>query len=170
MNKRNYLGIDESNNGRFPRIYAAVFSTNPSDIKNSVRIDKVRGRRSNRLTIALKGRDYRYSVINRTDQDLFGKNISLMAMAELIKSFANLETIIIDGTLSKNNMELLKSYLYTCNIPDIRSEPKADISYPIVNAADNVANLIYRHYSKLRGKVVSRRYLNKFVTPGIKDY
>ena len=54
-----YVGIDESNHGRFPEIYVSVLSTNEKEMLPKINIPKVRSKRSlNKIIKRLD--DYNY--------------------------------------------------------------------------------------------------------------
>ena len=47
--------------------------------------------------------------------------------------------------------------------------PAADITYPIVNLADFIANRLYRHYNKMKN-TDNTRYIDYLITPRIQEY
>jgi glutaredoxin-related protein len=171
MKKRGYLGIDESNHGRYPEIFVAVFSTNPADIKKRWNLEKKRNKGN--IFSLLNGREFKHIRVTKDYGNFLDVNdISLIVFSEFIKFFKdNLELVIIDGEMKKgSNIEKLERILYPNPIPKIKVIPKADTKYEIVNVADRIANLLYRHYYHFKNVRDSRKYFEYLITPKIEDY
>ena len=145
---RHFLGIDESNHGRDPEIYVGVFSNNIDDIiKHEELIGKKRAT-AKTSSSALFENIFAYIMFRKEERESIGDyNMKAIAFFELIKFFSGLDRIIIDGELRKTDYQKLQSLMGTH--PGITAESKADQHYKIVNTADHIANILYRHYSNL---------------------
>ena len=137
--------MDESNHGKFPEIFVAVYSRNPHDLKEQKLIPKKRKKED--IENIVEWRDFKYLVISEPEGKLLGaKNTSLVAFSELIKAFSPLEKIIIDGEIRKPEMRELKKILYPTPYPTIHAVAKGDTKFKLVNMADQIANILHRHY------------------------
>jgi hypothetical protein len=167
VKKRGYLGIDESNHGKFPEIYAAVFSRRLKDVEKKMHIAKKR--RNRNIFSFLEGREFRYILVPGEYKEILGSNDNVMAVVicEFVRCFGDLEMILVGGRVSKNVCEKIEMILER-ECPFIVGEPKADVHYPLVNLADGVANFLFRQYSLSRR--VGERYLDYLVTPKLEDY
>ena len=142
-----YLGIDESNHGRDPEIFVAVFSIREIDIiKSDNKISKIRNGKKGIQEI-LKERIFHYSQISKNDvKNLTNNQIKEIVFYHLIKSFSNeynLNKVIIDGELGSTSQRTISDKLGL----EILVEPKADQYFHIVNLADQVANNLYRNHA-----------------------
>ncbi|MBN2052055.1 hypothetical protein JW756_00970 [Candidatus Woesearchaeota archaeon] len=168
---RGYLGIDESNNGRYPEIFVGVYSENPEDIVTTTKgLSKKRKSPKRIINSILQEREFKYIVIDESYSQLFHtKNISVLAAAELIRAFNNLERIIIDGEIRRTELRNLEGLAQKPVI--ILPEPKADVKYPIVNAADNLAHILYKYHSECKRKNNDGKdYEEHLITPNIYEY
>lgn len=154
MNKKLVMGVDESNHGRFPEIFVAVFSRLEKDILEKKFIKK-RGN-SNPLK-SLGNRSYSFLQASKADYDripnkeFIGTIITSLFHEKKPNSFSNLE-LYIDGSRSPSQIIYTRDLLSeTCEIPkdliSINHGPKYDQKYFIVNLADSIANHIFRHFS-----------------------
>jgi hypothetical protein len=152
---KKYLGIDESNHGRFPEIFVGLYSENPSDIYSNCKLAKVRHNHS--LDNILKTRDFRFLTIDSRKISSYSKkenlflpdsSIKAIALSHLIRYYNRVEEIYVDGKLPSNTIEYLESIIYPQKLPRIISEDKGDNKYPIINYADMVAHYIYKSYKK----------------------
>jgi len=168
---KGYLGIDESNNGRYPEIFVGVYSENPEDmVVNSEGLSKKRKSPKKLINSILQEREFKYLVIDETYAGLFHiKDIGVLAAAELIRAFENLETVIIDGEIRRAELKKLEELVKKPVI--ILPEPKGDVKYPIVNAADNLAHILYKYHSECKRKNNDGRdYEDRLITPTIEEY
>ncbi len=169
MEKRGYLGIDESNHGRSPEFFAGVFSYDQKDIVPGS-FSKKRG--NVKLEHACEGVDFRAVIITERFRDIIGQhNVWAVVLSELARSYNDLEEIIVDGILSQEVIDTYREIMYPRQIPKIKSVPKADITYGIVNKADHLANLCYRNYFRIKsGSKSSKLYESHLIKPNERGY
>ncbi len=165
-----FIGIDESNHGRFPEIYVAVLSKNSQDIIEDVKSKK----RRNHDTIEniLDGRDYRYLLVNEEDVDKLGSHaIKPIVISSLIYAFSidliNTK-VIIDGEgnhcLSKDTAHILSKRTDQLILPGrFTFASNADKLYPIVNKADEIAHVLFSYFRKFKLDKRLTKYENKMV-------
>lgn len=119
-----------------------------------------------------QGEDFRHVIIPAWWRETFGPhNMRIVALAELIKSamaFGALERVLVDGHLSAEELTELRRALQPSQLPSVRHGPNFDTTYPLVNRADRLANLLYRYYSC--PGVEATDYVSRLVTPKIEDY
>lgn len=175
MTGKAYLGIDESNHGRFPEIYVGVYSQFPQDINEST--ETLPKRRSNGNVFSeLTGRQFKHLLIPEDYKKIYGPhNIRLIAYSELINAFSGdefgeLEKVIIDGPLREEDLRKLRLLLsLTPNItPHITSDAQNDTKFEVVNLADRIANLLHRYYAS--SKSDSNLYVPYLITPDLRKY
>ncbi|MAG47410.1 hypothetical protein CL617_02295 [archaeon] len=165
------LSIDESNHGRYPEIFVAVYSPYSSDIiKREGGFEKYIGNFD--ISKKLGRREFKHILISEESADIMGgnRNASLVVFAEFIKYFKHVNTVIIDGELKTQDVESLRGILYPKNLPKIIIEPKADENYSLVNMADIIANKLHRYYGKKNKRSNKKRYLDNLITPRLEDY
>ncbi|MBS3122092.1 hypothetical protein J4434_04370 [Candidatus Woesearchaeota archaeon] len=171
-----YLGIDESNHGRFPEIYVGVYSQFPQDIKESTEILPKR-RNNGNVFSELGGRQFKHLLIPEDYKIIYGPhNIRLIAYSELIAGFSGenvgdlerviLERVIIDGPLREEDLRKLRQFV--SSTPHINSDAQNDTKFEIVNLADRVANLLHRYYTS--SKSDSSLYVPYLITPDLRKY
>jgi len=166
-----FLGIDESNHCKSPEIYVAVFFTKKKDIEDKLHIEK--SRKNKNICDILCGRDFRYIIIPREHKEILGSgtNIMTVVFTEFIKYFKDLDSVFIDGNVPFGVLINVENFLYPRSCPKLIGIPKADSKYPIVNIADRVANLLFRHHTQegSKNKIVGQ-YLEHLITPRLEDY
>ena len=152
-----YLGIDESNHGRYPEIFVGVYSTITKDKRKS-EFSKIRRKiRSIKKEISDNGlkRDYRFvSIPEEYSEYLTRDQLALVAMSELIVFHdipsnvcgSTLDTVLIDGNRACSEVDKIKEIIYP-HKPKINCVPKGDKLYRVVNLADLTANALFREYS-----------------------
>lgn len=167
-----YLGIDESNHGRFPEIFVGVFSRNPADLERTYQLPKRRkGDIKRNAFSALDGRDFRYVLIPREYKIHLGPhNLKIVAIAELIRSFVNLERVVIDGEFYEPWLKRLERVLKPKKFPETTGMAKADTCIPLVNLADGVANVLHKMYGRHKEQDVTEEYGDHIITPKLEDY
>jgi hypothetical protein len=153
-----FTGIDESNHGRFPEVYAMVFSQIPQDIlPYEQEIPKLRKKfkqKSQFKIFTSNSRDYSFLLVNQTDYQTIPKKFwTGTILASLLgenwgNSQKSLE-VYIDGEINSSQKLNSKSIIEEiCNLEKnqitINSGPNFDRIYPIVNLADQLAYQIYR--------------------------
>ncbi len=173
MGERGFLGMDESNHGRFPEIFVAVYSRDPSMV-NRRTLAKWDGKRAQ--SPLLRRGEYSHIIV----PDYYGRilqsdmNIRLMVVAEFIRHFndvyGDLELVVIDGTPLEGEHQRLKELARPYSLPRIVHEPKADVTFPIVNEADRIAHVLFRYYRDTPHHELSKKYLKTLITPRVEDY
>ncbi len=154
MEERLYIGIDESNHGRYPEVFVAVFSNLNQDIIKPGHLSK---KRPGIPFNFLNGRDYSFLLVNKHDlgrlpkKELTGVVLSSLFSGKSFGDFSHLD-IFIDGSIDisrKIYSQEVISEVY--EIPkkniSIESGSKFDQTYPIVNFADSIAHYIFRNLS-----------------------
>jgi len=163
-----FLGIDESNHGKYPESIVAVYSHFPSDITRTVGLSKRRGKKP--IESFIEKRDFHYFEITEAYKQRIGdyRNARIIALSELIKSFNVLEKVYIDGDLDSAVIEELERILYPASKPKIIPVPQGDTTIPLLNIADALANILYRHSVSRNNTVL---YPDKRITePSLQDY
>lgn len=141
-----YVGIDETNHGRYPEIFVAAYSNNQKDVLTASNPVYAKKRHSHKgLPAKLTHRGYSFVIITRdlleaySEEEIFGAVIS--SLIAPIREPNPLE-IHIDGDISPKKEEQMFRYL------DERSRmkgrkiiwgPKLDMRTPLVNLADETA-------------------------------
>lgn len=150
-----YLGIDESNHGRFPEFFVGVYSHIPQDViehsenKLSKHRDKSRTIDSVLRDHAKQERDFRYIVLPEECAEEYGKHqITLFIMSELVNYHDGLEDVIIDGSRKKrDDIMTIKSMVDNPSHLSIRYRAKGDRLFQVVNMADEIAHKLFRNYA-----------------------
>jgi hypothetical protein len=171
VESRGYLGIDESNHGRFPEIFVAVYSEARSDI---FRTEGLHRSRNGTLKVheVLKGRPFKHILIPQEYKHILGENytkkIKTIVLAEFISHFPNLGKVLVDGEISESIISNLEKILGNdmCNI---MCEAHADSRYELVNKADIVAHLLHQHYNHKECPNYEK-YVEHLLTPRIEHY
>ncbi len=144
-----YVGVDESNHGRIPEIYTAVFSTFDSDITPCKGLQKERKSHS-RLWSMLTKRDYSFLLVGKPDRETLGKDLLAAVVASLISGHVpqdHYARIFIDA-LEKSRiprMRNLISQLSEIDRKQLSIEVGNDDQLPIINNADELAHYLFRH-------------------------
>ena len=166
-----FLGIDESNHGKFPEIFVGMYSPNISLLKRGC-YEKQR-RIANRKFLDIP---YKHLIFSQTNADVIGKvNIPVIAIAELAKyvdSVMPLNTIYVDGELKSDQLATIERLVYAFNKKaKLKPETHLDTSMRLVNEADNRANFLHRYYAKYSDKGGRKiDYVHKLITPRLEDY
>jgi len=166
-----FLGIDESNHGRFPEIFVGTFSPYKKYVKEGC-FDKQRDV-ANRNFLDIP---YRHLIFSLTDSQIIGRvNIPIVAVCELAKyahSLKSLHTIFLDGELSSKQRSAIEKIIFDIHKKTtLRVEPQLDTSLCLVNEADNRANALHRYYAKYGKKGSSKKdYLSTLITPRLEEY
>ncbi len=168
--KEIYMGVDESNHGRYPEIFVAAFSSLKKDI-NPLKFKKIRN-----PSLGFFGnfsqRDYAFLFMEENDfnriskEEVLGIIISSLLYDKNVLHESKLK-ILIDGAITPTQKqtarELIPKYvnLNKENI-SIDSGPGFDQKYKIVNLADAMANYLFRNSSSEKSsKNKHRRFLLK---------
>ena len=162
-----YLGIDESNHGREPEIFVAVHSSHKLDIEFHHSLGK--HRKHSRINSVIGGIDFRSIVVlSQYKRNFSDSDMKIIVFSEFIKSFGQLEKVVIDGEVDDEILAGVEKAIYPIVVPQLISEPKADVSYPIVNIADQIANHLFRNYVKNRS--VGKKFEKHMLLPRLNDY
>jgi len=164
-----YIGIDESNHGRFPEIFVAVYSHFPSDalINFYARI------KPPSLFARLTKRDWRYLIVSETDYKNLGPHeIKVYAATSLVTALnpkENFLEIFIDGELRrKEREEIQETTAKTLNLTFpcvtvhqlVKNKGKKKKTNHITLLADSLANYLYRQKTLeelVSGKISKRK-------------
>ena len=147
-----YLGIDESNNGRTPEFVVGVASTFEEDVFGNS-IDKRRGNRN--IPSLLVARDFLYTIIEKKHKEDYNvSRLKIISYSQLIMGFleeiGELELVIIDGEVNKKTLTGVRNILFENGLDSrvnrIVGIPKGDITYCVVNIADQIANYLLRQH------------------------
>lgn len=152
------IGIDESNMGRWPRVYVAVGSRFKNDIKPTNLEDKLR-KEKRTVRQLLNGRPFWHMLVYPGHLASAGCEESLKYV--ILRTFVdaymndnrsprNVETVIMDGTLAASVEDFFHKDYHDINLI---VKPQADLTYPVVYLADAAANVLMDvHVNKDRGK------------------
>jgi hypothetical protein len=161
-----YVGLDESNHGRYPEIIVAISSLIPEDA--SISKMQVRNRMSEEEIIKFLSNEQRnYVYIAARERELDTSNPIVEAAPYLVdklvreaqKKNNNIDSIVIklDGELRREDITQLSENLFDLRAirkissADIHAYPKSKVvmyDYPtILIAADTLANLLFRKHS-----------------------
>ena len=175
-----YLGIDESNHGRFPEIHVGVFSNHRPDwrkgeyCKSRKKSMPINGAlRENNLE-----RDYRHVLTPKDHTKIFSKDqLALISITELVWFFSEesfmldddgIEKVLIDGDKDPRGRDKLKEMIYPLT-PKIEFVPGGDRKYRIINLADMAAYQLFRNYTSSNPDVEDR-FKDSLLTPRLEDY
>lgn len=160
-NKIGFLGIDESNHGRSPEVFVAVYSTIPNDIENSF-FPKQREKKQDLDTI-LENREYIHILLNRDEINLPYEQRKIFIFSSLIKHYENMiNTVIIDGDLRERGLAEIENSL-TSKV-NIVAKANADRTFNIVNIADAVAYNLYKFYDNTQNNFIRNKYEKTLLT------
>ena len=171
---KTYLGVDESNHGRFPEIYVGVFSGKKMDTHLSEKASIPKLRKTKRdISSYLGQRPYKHIVIPEEFKAEFETHgIQIIVLSEFIQYFEKLSKIIMDGNLDEKVIEYIKKINHPNKIPFIQGVPDGDKKVRLVNIADSVAYQLFRHYTSKFEKDEKTKgiYLKHLLTPKLEDY
>ena|SRR3989338_7353298 len=150
-----YVGIDESNHGRYPEIYVAAYSNFESDTENMLKPEypKIRvTRKDKNFSAKLGKRDYNFLIL---DQHYKRFICSYKFMGIVVASLLDEEIfelplrLFIDGRLSKEKEEGIRGIVgEQFGIRDegieIKSGKDLDRRLFLVNLADEAAYWLYK--------------------------
>jgi hypothetical protein len=147
-----YLGIDESNHGKYPEI---------------VHMGDMPKKRHFTFETALKanfpkllGRKSFMQAILREEQAATNgyKAAQAHAIAALINHFGYLDRIIIDGAIPKGTIDAVLKEIPESIHAALTCEAYADTKYPLVNKADEIANILFHQYLVLGRQAYESRH------------
>ncbi len=149
-----FVGVDESNHGRYPEIYVAVFSTIHTDavIYPSVRFHKNR-RYHTTIKDELEKRDYSFLVFNKEDKDFarddrfLGVVVASLIIGQQPIVQSSAVKFYIDGKISARKYNPIEEIIRRATgigIIEINCGKDYDRRVQIVNLADETAHLLYK--------------------------
>jgi hypothetical protein len=142
------LGIDESNMGRWPRVYVGVLSNRPQDLEVSS-LEKIRNWEP--ISAVAMNRPYRHLLVTQYDLQTVGEEaIKFIVVDRFYNAFKSynggIGRIILDGTIGMTTLSLLEKRIMVDGIPLIQAIPEADVKYGVVNCADGIAHKLRNAY------------------------
>jgi hypothetical protein len=177
MEKHRYLGIDESNHGRFPEIIVGVCSPNPAEV--SFYEQALSKKRKTKSAFTYAKRDEFRHVLLPEDSLRFGsiRGLRLVAIAELIKYFSPVERAVFDGQVAEEDLNALEITLGQ-KMPLVMTMTKGDEHIPLVHRADAIASSLFRYYGRTKCRKIAQikrqsraqKYLGTLITPRLEDY
>ncbi|HJX05582.1 MAG TPA: hypothetical protein VJ461_02650, partial [Candidatus Nanoarchaeia archaeon] len=179
---KGFLGIDESNHGRFPEIFVGVYSLYECDTKpvysldesmeviNKKKLPKIKkkneGGKKEEIADILEKRKFKHILLLQEHKDRFGfEGVRAIAYAEIIKGFGNLELVLIDREIGDYLREDIAKILYPQRLPQITAESNADHRYLIVNKADQIARKLFRYYQPFKNERDYAKYSEHLISP-----
>lgn len=148
-----YIGIDESNHGRFPEVFVAVFSNKEGDamVSSEPRIPKKRRGHPN-LQRRLRERHYSFLLLTEQDEDPLERDkVFGLVVANLLHgvSLQDQVSLYIDGELPEQRVAYVEKALVDglgYSTRDIKIEQGKDLDrrVEIVNVADETAHWLYK--------------------------
>ena len=156
-NSELYIGIDETNCGRFPEIYVAAFSNLKKDSYSRQFRLKKRRNDHNSLWGRLSRRGYSFLFLSKSDHERISKRDFLWTVIaslseDTLEEMKEVEktSFIIDGEVLNSRLaytrDSLAEYLSLGrNRLEVIAGAKYDEIYPIVNLADEIAHVLFRH-------------------------
>ncbi len=166
-----YVGVDESNHGRYPEIFVACPSNDLLDIEEtSDKIGKSRKRKS--IQDIVNGKLFYHIVVPELYVDILGgtKELKVVVFTEFISSFSGLEHLLIDGKHGEEIFESVEALLYPDSIPDITTKKDGDQYIPLVNRADKIAYALFKYYCRQGHSWKKSGFRKVLITPKIENY
>lgn len=170
--KKGYLGIDESNHGRYPEIYVAVYSMNKKLLEDEGGLPKLR-RNRNGIEKVLERNKFKWIRFGEEykKREVHPNVIKIIAISEFMKAYTNLKTIYVDGDLQEGIID--KVNLFTPNINvEIKNYIQGDNRFRIINYADRIAHHIFRLHSprKRENEEKIKKLEKRMITPDLLSY
>lgn len=149
------VGVDESNNGKFPAYFVAILSQKALDITAKIKSEKIRSHKPN-LFNQLKKRGYSFLLFEENDQERIpgfkkpGVIVASLLDQEIGQEVENL-AIYLDGEYTTPQ----KSYLRDCvsdysglerRCVNLFCGANFDKKIKIVQLADELAHYLFRKY------------------------
>lgn len=150
-----YLGIDESNHGRWPEFFVGVYSSHELDVKERSSKGKGRlGKQHRRFDLysGIGDRSFSFVQVPWDIGEIYRshgeKSLMIAVASEMIKARDGLEQVLIDGEFPQSAVEALARTLHPTPLPEVTMRRKADITYPLVNYADAIAHQLFRAFTR----------------------
>tara|TARA_Y100000310_G_C20381665_1_gene668423 strand:- start:178 stop:726 length:549 start_codon:yes stop_codon:yes gene_type:complete len=163
-----FIGIDESNHGRFPEIYVSALSTDEKDVVPNQKLPKFRNKKKlEEITQNIE--DYRYVKITRDISNFYGKfAIKSHAIVNLLIGFdlnpSNI-FVYVDGNSTQEMFEDIIS-LFNSNqdkgdLPEknLQFMVHGDQIYPIINKTDRMAYKIFKEIERNSNYEIKESYV-----------
>lgn len=165
-----YIGLDESNNGRFPTIYVATYSENMPKLNGDTLFKKERVHRDFRKKLGKIS--HSFLLLDYIDKDRI-ENYKMpgIVLASLIcgENVGEFLKIYVDGELFSRQKDYVKDILNASfglekGLIDVHSGKDLDRKVNLVNQADEIAHyLLRRPFIKVRDsknrKVINYSFL-----------
>ena len=162
-----FSGFDESNHGRFPEIFTAVFSRIQADSIKREGLSKKR--HHTKLFKNLKKRDYSFLLANRHDykripqREFLGVMAASLLQGKLPEDFDELH-LLFDGAKDLSDQYFTKdivSEIYSLERSRIKiiQGPKLDKKYKIINLADELAHYFFKSSNEKISENPNLKYL-----------
>lgn len=162
--KASFAGVDESNHGRDPEIYVAVYSDKTEDIAPSYRFSRnsrmIRGvleKKNGRFHISdCHGISFLYIIVTQEHKEFLrrhrlkaDKDIRVAALSAFAKAFHKLDMFLVDGNFGGDVLDKIRQLVPPHLFPKrIGAMPSADTIYPLVNTAHHVAYALHNYYNE----------------------
>lgn len=141
-----FLGIDESNHGRYPEIIVAVLSQDPADFEKGSfgkkRTFKHEGYQTPGIENIIENREFMQIIITERQSQFSYYHVQANAIAAFVNYFGNLDSVIVDGSLSHETHDKLKEALPKGVPSRIEGKIDADKNFLLVNLADQLAYIL----------------------------
>jgi hypothetical protein len=153
-----YIGVDESNHGKYPEYFAAVFSPFESDVTaRKMKKQREKCKHQNLLSMLARERDYSFLRLEKPDDEKLGKDKLGIVIASLISDCVEdyeirgnytEYAIFVDGIIDNKSIGRARSIV--SDLTEIEKQfliikPSSDERIPIVNYADELAHFFFRH-------------------------
>ena len=158
-----FAGVEESNHGRVPEIYVAVYSDRVEDVTPrygySLSKRKIIGRlkKNNGEFRISKGHgvNFRYLIATQENKDFLARKglkpdrwIRIAALSAFAKALHRQDLFLADGVLDRDDIDKIRLLVPPHLFPKrIGAMPNADMIYPLVNTAHHVAYALHNYYS-----------------------
>ena len=168
-----FLGIDESNHGRFPEIYTATCSSDLEKIKiyDNANLEKIRCLKD--IGTILDKTNFKYIVIEKVYKESFGiRGTKIIVLTEFFNAFKNVHTAYVDGELIDSVKTGVRDILGKNNTPNIADIIRGDKKIELINMADRIAYYLFRNYTgnTAATKEIRNKYLKNLITPNLAQY
>ena len=162
--KPSFAGIDESNHGRDPEIYVAVYSDEVDDVVPNYYFSRnnrmIRGRLKKKngafYVSDCHNLKFRYIIVTQKHKEFLtrcglkaDREIRIAALSSFASAFHKLDLFLVDGDLDEYSLNRTKLLVPSHIFPKkIEAMPNADMIYPLVNTAHHVAYALHNYYSE----------------------
>lgn len=170
-----FMGIDESNHGRFPEVFAGIFSSFKSDavlkgsrVKKEDLLPKTRKHKENPIS-KFGERYYSFLIAEKKDYDRFNNrefigNVVASLLDRNIPEDLDRLLVFIDGNDFESRRNYAKDLIvdrYSLKRDQVKisSGGNFDRQYPLVNLADKLAHYFFRNSHEMENNPHRREFL-----------